>query len=182
MKKFIRLSDNAVVTEFDLDPLCKTPSPYFNPGEGYAEIRTWAQPAFDQYTQKVVEIAPALVDDIWTEQWQIVELTGEELAEAQAKKVADDAAAEQIRVSSLWQAATNYEQSFIANMAIGLLTMGVMQGKPKATEIAAWSNALWNGPNGYYARKANGSTNYDYSDIGPMPYSVPELSKEVYGG
>lgn len=106
--------------------------------------------------------------------YEIPDPTPEEIA-AQQNQI--DAA----RISALWQAATSYEQSFIANMAIGLLTTGVIQQKPKALAIANWSNSLWNGPEGYYARKASGSTNCDYSNIGPMPYSVPELSAEVLG-
>lgn len=114
-----------------------------------------------------------------------VEMTQEEetafIAEQQEAKIQTMIVQEQHRVDDLWKYATEYEQSFIANMAIGLLTMGIILQKPKALAISEWSSKLWNGPDGYYARKSNGSTNCDYSNIGPMPYSIPELSAEVLG-
>lgn len=37
--------------------------------------------AHDQNTQKPIELAPALVDGIWQRQWEIVDLTPEEIAQ-----------------------------------------------------------------------------------------------------
>jgi len=49
--------------------------------------------------------------------------------------------------------------------------------------IAAWSSNLWNGL--YYPRKAlislDTEPDCDFSVAGDMPYSVPELSAEVWG-
>lgn len=181
---YIRLSDQYYpLSERDIReafPNTSFATP-FNP-EGYAVVFATPQPTFDQYSQKCTEQPPQIsVKGTWEQVWLVTDLTGEELEAAQARKAADEAAKEAQRLSNLWQAATDYEQSFIANMAIGLLTMGVMQGKPKCLAVSQWSYALWNGPDGYYARKASGSTDYDYSNIGPMPYNVPELSAEVYG-
>lgn len=158
----------------------------FNPPEEYQVVFSVPMPTFDSYTQTCTEETPALTNKGHYEQvYKITDLTGEALEEGQVRKLADATAkalaTEKTRVDALWQAATDYERAYISNTAIGLLTAGFITGKPKALAIACWSNELWNGPNGYYSRKASGSTNYDYSDIGPMPYSIPELSAEVYG-
>lgn len=80
------------------------------------------------------------------------------------------------RVDSLWQAAHNYEYAQVSGSAVGILAMGVMQGKPKCIAVQNWIKAVWAE---YYLRKATGSTDYDYSFIGPVPHSVPELMEEL---
>ena len=90
----------------------------------------------------------------------------------------DPAAIEAQRIASLWQAAYNYEFAQISGMAVGVLTIGVLQQKPKALAISAWSKSIWDA---YYTRKTSGSTDTDYSFAGPMPHSVPELMTEVLG-
>jgi hypothetical protein len=67
-------------------------------------------------------------------------------------------------------------------VAIGLLTIGVIQSKPKSLAITMWSQSVWNE---YYVRKAavtlDSALDLDFSSFGPMPYSVPELQAEVFG-
>lgn len=89
-------------------------------------------------------------------------------------------------MQQLWQAATNYEQEYISGSALGLLTIGVMAGSEIAKAIQFWLNTLWTGH--YYPRKAEitgdapiSQEMLDFTLIGPMPYSIPELSKEVEG-
>lgn len=84
----------------------------------------------------------------------------------------------------LWKAASIYEQSYISGSALGTLTIGVLQGKPKSLEIKAWISNLW--MNHYYPRKAKitgdapiAADQLDFTLVGPMPYSVPELVEEV---
>ena len=87
--------------------------------------------------------------------------------------------AEQIeaqRVASLWQAAHDYESAEISGSAVGLLAMGVMQGKPKCTAVQNWIKGVWTE---YYIRKAGVSTDTDYSCCGACPYTVPELMEEL---
>lgn len=83
----------------------------------------------------------------------------------------------------LWEAASAWERRNISGVALSLLTLGVSQGKPKSLAIAAWSNNLWNGL--YYPRRAlislDTEPDCDFSAAGDMPYSVPELSQEVWG-
>jgi hypothetical protein len=88
----------------------------------------------------------------------------------------DPVVVEQQRIDRLWQAAHDYEFAQVSGSAIGLLAMGVMQGKPKCTAVQDWIKSIWTE---YYTRKANGSTDYDYSFAGPVPYSVPELMAEL---
>lgn len=81
-------------------------------------------------------------------------------------------------INLLWNAANEYQESRISGAAIGLLTLGVLQGKPKCVAVQQWITAVWTD---YYTRKAALSKNLDYSNNGPMPYTVPELMAEVMG-
>jgi len=88
----------------------------------------------------------------------------------------DPTAIEAQRIQALWQAAHDYEYAQVSGSAIGLLAMGVMQAKPKCVAVQNWIKSIWNE---YYVRKANGSTDTDYSFAGPCPYTVPELMAEL---
>ena len=90
----------------------------------------------------------------------------------------DPAVAEAQRVAALWQSAYEYEFAQISGIAVGVLTIGVIQQKPKSLAISAWSKSIWDE---YYTRKDNGSADVDFSFAGPIPYSVPELMTEVLG-
>lgn len=95
MAYYIRLSDNFYpLTERDIreaHPNTSFATP-FNP-EGYAVVFAVPQPAYDQYSQKCTEQAPELTDKgTWQQVWLVTDLTGEELEEAQARKVADEQA------------------------------------------------------------------------------------------
>lgn len=179
---YIRLSDNAYpLSERDIRnafPNTSFPQP-FNP-EGYAVVFPVPQPAYDQYSQKCLEQPPELPDKgTWQQVWLVIDLTGEELEAAQARKIADEQAKEAARIASLWQAAHDKEFSAISGSAIGLLSLGVLQQKPKSLAVQSWIQTLWNGPDGYYARVASGSADTDFSVIGDMPHRVPELIEEI---
>lgn len=86
--------------------------------------------------------------------------------------------------AALWRAATAYEQSYISGSALGTLTTGVLQNKPKSIAIKQWIMNLW--MNHYYPRKVMitgdapiTADQLDFTLVGPMPYSVPELVAEV---
>lgn len=85
-------------------------------------------------------------------------------------------AKEKSRIYALWQAAHDYEFAQISGSAIGLLAMGVMQGKPKCIAVQNWIKSIWVE---YYTRKASGSFNNDFSGSGSCPYTVPELMEEL---
>ena len=84
------------------------------------------------------------------------------------------------QVVGIWNAATAWQEQYISGVAIGLLTLGVAQGKPKSLAIMQWTGALWAE---YYRRKdvvmSGGAADSDFSIFGAMPYSVPELRGEL---
>lgn len=159
------------------NPNTSFPQP-FNP-DGYAVVFATPQPAYDQYSQKCTEQAPELTDKgTWQQVWLITDMTGEELEVGRVRKATDEAKAEAVRVDALWQAAHDKEFQAISGSAIGMLSIGGSQAKPKCVAVQNWIMSFWTE---YYTRKANGSTDTDYSMFGEMPYSVPELIAEVYG-
>lgn len=92
---YIRLSDNFYpLSERDIRnafPNTSFATP-FNP-EGYAVVFATPQPAYDQYNQKCTEQPPQIsTKGTWEQVWSVIDLEGEELAEAQARKVADEQA------------------------------------------------------------------------------------------
>lgn len=46
---------------------------------GVVEVNLTAQPPFDYKTQKIEEGTPVLEEGVWTQQWNIVELSNEEI-------------------------------------------------------------------------------------------------------
>lgn len=120
--------------------------------------------------QKLVEGSPELQSDGNLKQtWIIEDLVGDELLAAEAK-------IEELRKEMLWLSAHNTETSAISGSAIGLITMGVLAGKPKCLAVQAWIQTLWTE---YYTRKAIGSTDYDFTAFANCPHSVPELMQEL---
>lgn len=84
---------------------------------------------------------------------------------------------EEERVAALWQAAHDYEYKEISGTGIGLLTIGVLQGLPKAVAVQGWSSRLWDL---YYERRdVTLSSDCDFSVIGPIPHTIPELRQEL---
>lgn len=133
-------------------------------------------PAIDALTQRIEAAAPVLSEGVWTQQWTVRAATEAEQAEylaQQATKKAD-------KIEQLWQAADRYVTGYISGVAIGIMTIGVMQGKPKAQAISDWSNRIWTE---YYRRKAeitaDSVLDLDFSSFGPIPHTIPELQAEV---
>lgn len=94
----------------------------------------------------------------------------------QADELARRPNPEALRIAQLWQAAHDVEYSAISGSAIGLLAIGVMQGKTKCLAVQAWIKSIWAE---YYIRKAGDSTDYDFSFVGECPHSMPELMEEL---
>lgn len=172
-----RTSESEIRSAF---PNTSFPQP-FSPPEGYAVLFATPQPAFDLITQTVREVAPAVSPKgNWEQRWEVVDLDAEVIAVNQAAKAEADSKALDAKYNALWSAADKYVAGYISGVAIGLLTVGVLQAKPKAHAITAWSSAVWAE---YYVRKAlvtlTSDDNLDFSTLGPMPHSVPELQAEV---
>ena len=64
------------------------------------------------------------------------------------------------KIERLWAADDGYTSGHISGVAIGRLTIGVLQAKPKALVTVASVDDL------------------DFISHGPMPHSVPELRAE----
>jgi hypothetical protein len=113
---------------------------------------------------------PTLVNGVWTQTWAVTALDAPTIASNQAQ-------ADVTRIASLWQAAHDLEYAAISGSAIGLITMGVLGGKPKYTAVEGWIKSIWVS---YYERKAGTSTDCDFATVaGPCPHSVPELMVEL---
>lgn len=176
---FLNLETLIIESEQEIrakNPATSYPDPFPVP-EGYAVVFPSPTPIHDVYSQKVVSATTVLTDKGHYEQrWEVVELSGEELLTAQELKRTSEATAESLRIDSLWKAATTYEQQAISGSAIGLITLGVIQAKPKALAVQSWIQAIWTE---YYARKASGSNDTNYTIIGECPHTVPELMVEL---
>lgn len=137
-------------------------------------------PAYNPITQSATELPPALVGGKWKQQWEVMDLPQEQVDENIAAQAAAEQATINAKVEALWIAADRYTSGYISGVAIGILTIGVLQQKPKAVTVSAWSSSVWTE---YYARKAlvtiDSVDNLDYSTFGAMPYSVPELQAEI---
>ena len=87
--------------------------------------------------------------------------------------------------AQLWEAAHQWEYQRISGAALSLLALGVGQSKPKCTAVAGWLKTLWDG--NYYPRKALITSvqiapeQLDFSNVGDMPFTVQQMSDEVYG-
>lgn len=155
------------------------PTP-FNP-VGYSWVFPRPMPEYNRITHGCRETAPEVtVLGTYEQRWELVALDAEQvLAGQEAKSVADAAAVTQ-KIDALWNAADKYVAGYISGIAIGLLTLGVVQGKPKALAVTAWSSAVWDA---YYTRKATVTAtsidDLDFSTFGPMPHTVPELRTEL---
>ena len=104
---------------------------------------------------------------VWRETWTVLP------PPEPAKVVAD-------KTEMLWQAADRYTTGYISGVAIGILTIGVLSGGPKALAVSAWSASIWTE---FYRRKSlvtvGSADDHDFSSFGPMPHSVPELQAEA---
>ncbi|WP_343739673.1 hypothetical protein [Delftia tsuruhatensis] len=62
--------------------------------ERYAIIEPAEMPTYDAATEKLIEIEPIEVDGVWRQQWSVVPLNAEELAELERKR--EEAAAARV--------------------------------------------------------------------------------------
>lgn len=67
---FPSVSTNELLAEWGMFPVVET------------------QLQFDEATQRYEEAMPTLIDGVWTQAWNIIELTAEELAQREAKRLA----------------------------------------------------------------------------------------------
>jgi hypothetical protein len=167
----------------DLYPNVSFPIPIPFADYGYEVVFPKPAPSYNKITQRVAQVTPVLNQlGKYEEAWEIIGLTPVEVAAnttANNQKITEATAA---NIGRLWQAAHDYEFARINGMAIGVLTVGVISNKPKSLAIKAWSQSIWNL---YYTRKPTvtevmDSTLLDFTSIGEMPHSAPELTQEVF--
>ena len=148
--------------------------------EPYVWVFPTPQPDYDVATQGVMEAAPLWTGKVYQQGWNVVSLSAEQRAAYQSNKLAQEAQTIADKIEQLWQAADAYVTGCISGVAIGILTIGVMQQKPKCLAVSAWSGQIWTE---YYIRKstitADSALDLDFSSFGPMPYTVPELQAET---
>ena len=186
MTQLRKQSDGSIKTSNQLFSELRASGVSFNetvfnfPGAGYDVVFPAPQPTYDPITQGVREVAPELVNGHWEQRWEVVVLDAAQVTANQAAKVASDAKKVADKIQALWSAANDYTTSYISGVAIGILTVGVIQNKTKCLTVAGWSGAVWHE---YYVRKAavtaDSVVNLDFSSFGTMPFSVPELQAEV---
>jgi len=94
MTTYINLATQQLCTESEIraaHPNTSFATP-FNP-EGYAVVHDAGQPDYDKYTQTIQLGAPVEVLPIhWEQTWNIIQLDGDALIDAQAQKVEDEKA------------------------------------------------------------------------------------------
>ena len=86
----------------------------------------------------------------------------------------------EVKRKLLKEAASNYEANGFSNIGNSILTIGVIQSKPKALAVAAWAEALWTE---YFRRAAlislDTMPDLDFSSIGLVPYDILQLKEEL---
>ena len=157
----------------------------FNPEVyGYIMVYDTQKPEYNPDTQTCKEIFPVELPHgnytRWFQQWEVSDISQETITHNHEAHDAQLAKQKSDNIQALWAAANAYTENYISGVAIGLLTIGVIQQKPKAMAVVQWSGAVWRE---YYIRKsqvtATQPANLDFSMFGPMPFSVPELQVEV---
>jgi len=94
MANYINLETKQVSTEYEIrsaHPNTSFATP-FSP-EGYAVVFDAPQPTYDKYSETVQQGLPVLTSKgHWEQTWQIIQLEGDQLIDAQAQKVEDEKA------------------------------------------------------------------------------------------
>ena len=92
MTNYINLATQQLCTESEIraaHPNTSFATP-FNP-EGYAVVHDAGQPDYDKYSQTIQLGAPVeALPNHWEQTWQIIQLEGDALTDAQAQKVEDE--------------------------------------------------------------------------------------------
>lgn len=78
-------------------------------------------------------------------------------------------------VAALHRGATLHQDTYPTGKADALIMSNANAGKPKSAANVLWLKGLWGE---YYTRVDALSTDTDFSNIGPMPYTVRECVEE----
>ena len=103
MANYINLETKQVSTEHEIrsaHPNTSFATP-FSP-DGYAVVFDVPQPTYDKYSETVRQGLPVLTSKgHWEQTWNIIQLEGEQLIDAQAQKVEDEKAKIKADIASL---------------------------------------------------------------------------------
>jgi len=80
---FGQLKSDNPQTSFPASPSAELLEPY-----GVYEVAQAERPTYDPATERVEEGTPALVAGVWTQAWNVIALTAEEIAQQQARLAA----------------------------------------------------------------------------------------------
>ena len=152
----------------------------FVPIEPFRKVELVTPPTYDPVNEGRRELTPELVEGVFYQRFEVYSLSEEEISVNVKNKEDHDQMVVNSKIEALWQSADSYTRSFISGVAVGILTIGVMQQKPKALAVSNWSSSIWTE---YYRRKelitATSEVDFDFSSFGPIPFSVPELQIEA---
>jgi hypothetical protein len=101
----------------------------------------------------------------WVEVWTVTAAPELTLAQKQAK---------------LLSAFSFYEHSQIFGSGIGLLTLGVLQQKPRCLAVQMYLKTLWEDYQARLTALNNGqNVSFDFSNNGDKPFSVADLMEDL---
>ena len=108
MTNYINLATQQLCTESEIraaHPNTSFATP-FSP-EGYAVVHGAGQPDYDKYTQTIQLGAPVeALPNHWEQTWNIIQLEGDQLTDAQAQKVEDEKAKIKADIAALEEKVT----------------------------------------------------------------------------
>jgi len=108
MTNYINLETKQVSTEHEIrsaHPNTSFATP-FSP-DGYAVVFDAPQPTYDKYSETVQQGLPVLTSKgHWEQTWNIIQLTGDALTDAQAQKVEDEKAKIKADIAALEEKVT----------------------------------------------------------------------------
>jgi hypothetical protein len=180
MTYFAQVTNNEI-TRINLQPpfsipgvsLPRNPDPAFLATMGYFPMVGDA-PAYDPATQRLTGPTYEIDGETVKRNYTVEDIPQEELDARDAATIAG-------KIEQLWSAADKYVNGYISGVAIGILTIGVIQSKPKCLAVTGWSQSIWTE---YYVRKAGitltSELDLDFTSFGAIPHSVPELQEEVF--
>lgn len=112
--------------------------------DGYAVVFDAPQPTHDQYSEAVVQLAPILTDKgHYQQQWEIIPLTGDELAQAQERKSNDEYNAKYAKIESDFKAFLDLKNIESIGEASALLNSTNVEWQGEAAHAIELWDATW---------------------------------------
>jgi hypothetical protein len=145
MANYINLETKQVSTEHEIrsaHPNTSFATP-FSP-DGYAVVFDVPQPTYDKYSETVQQGLPVLTSKgHWEQTWNIIQLEGDQLIDAQAQKVEDEKAKIKADIAALEATITprRTREAILAIDTIWLADVELQIGQLRQ-QLAEYANAL----------------------------------------